>query len=450
MDSESSFSHSNAEFPDAKLLPVEGGTCLCYRVKQHGRLLFLKRLKPELIADPRHRLALQKEFETGFALDHPNLVRFFSYGDDYILMDYVDGITLSQFINENPDYFNNHKNIDRFLSQLLDVVEYLHKRQIVHLDLKPRNILITRIDHDVKLIDLGYCYTDSYADTTGHTDSFAAPEQLADDATVDDRTDIYAIGKIIKWLNFGNYYNNIAEKCTEHLPDERYQDIEQLRAALFKNKRSLWQWIVPVISIIAIAIYLLMPRNSVNDVNGVPTDIVTDSVSIPTGFQDQSIVNQISADENKQVEKAFPSNAEPIVTKNAHTNDTIPTPTLTHYDFSTAVKDINAIINPLVKKHLDPLRDKSYGDYSEQYRQAYLNFQYEATEKCEQLWDTKYAHNDGVSQREYYIKFGDIIVEKANDLYKAMEKNYVNAYRQAKQNAPNNTTNHITSTDSIR
>ena len=93
--------------------------------------------------------------------------------------------TLSQFVKHHPDYFRNRKNADRFLLQLLSVVGYLHEHQVVHLDLKPDNILITRIDHDVVLVDLGYCYTDSYIDTKGRTDKYAAPEQIGGSAMPD-------------------------------------------------------------------------------------------------------------------------------------------------------------------------------------------------------------------------------------------------------------------------
>ena len=152
----SEFSDIQQTFPDAELLPVGGSTCDCYRVKLYGKLHFMKRLKPELRTDPRYVSALQKEFETGYPLDHPHLVRYVSKGDDYLMTEYVDGLTLGTFVEENPAYFKSVQNANHFLSQLLEVVGYLHQHQIVHLDLKPNNILITRIGHDVKLADLGY------------------------------------------------------------------------------------------------------------------------------------------------------------------------------------------------------------------------------------------------------------------------------------------------------
>ena len=227
----SEFSDIQQSFPDAELLPVGGSTCDCYRVKLYGKLHFMKRLKPELRTDPRYVSALQKEFETGYRLDHPHLVRYVSKGDGYLMTEYVDGLTLGAFIEENPAYFKSVQNANRFLTQLLEVVGYLHQHQIVHLDLKPSNILITRIGHDVKLADLGYCYTDTYTDTMGRTDKYAAPEQMHGEQ-VDARTDIYAIGKLMESLPCHHIYNKVIARCTAPRPSDRYQTIEELQNAL--------------------------------------------------------------------------------------------------------------------------------------------------------------------------------------------------------------------------
>ena len=237
MDS-SSFSDIKQTYPDAELLPVSGSTCECYRVKLYGKFHFMKRLKPELRTDPRYVSALQKEFETGYRLDHPHLVRYVSKGEDYLLTEYIDGENLKAFAISHPDYFKSRKNADRILSQLLDVVNYLHQHQIVHLDLKPENIIVTRIGHEVKLTDLGYCYTDTYTDTMGRTDKYAAPEQLSNNL-VDARTDIYAIGKILQTLPCAHIYDKVIDRCTAEDPSKRYQSVEELQNALQTSSRFL-------------------------------------------------------------------------------------------------------------------------------------------------------------------------------------------------------------------
>jgi serine/threonine protein kinase len=257
MDSVSSFSTIQQSFPDAELMPVEGSTCNCYRVRLYGKLHFLKQLKPELQTNPRHVAALQKEFETGYSLEHPHLVRYVSKGSNYLLMEYVDGEALGQLIKSDPDYFKSRKNADRFVSQLLDVVGYLHQHQIVHLDLKPDNILITRIGHDVKLIDLGYCYTDAYTETMGLTEKYAAPEQLDGSRKVDARTDIFAIGRILQTLPCAHKYNKVIRHCLQLDPEKRYQSIEEITTSL-KHVGRWWWWVVLALFFVSLAVVLLL------------------------------------------------------------------------------------------------------------------------------------------------------------------------------------------------
>ena len=199
------FSDEQPRFDAMEPIDSNGATCDTFRVKLYGKLHFLKQLKPAFVNDIRYQEAFRKEFETGYRLEHPNIVCYVSLSDEGILMEYVDGETLKQRIDSHPEYFNK-KNIEKLLRQLLDAVAYLHAHQVLHLDLKPDNIMLTRIGNDVKLVDLGFCYTDTFVNTQGRTDHFAAPEQLKH-GNVDERTDIYALGRIIEQLPEHNIYN---------------------------------------------------------------------------------------------------------------------------------------------------------------------------------------------------------------------------------------------------
>ena len=334
----SEFSDVQLSFPDAELLPFGGSTCDCYRVKLYGKLHFMKRLKPELRTDPRYVSALQKEFETGYRLDHPHLVRYVSKGDDYLLTEYVDGITLGTFVAENPDYFKSVRNTNKFLTQLLDVVGYLHQHQVIHLDLKPSNILMTRIGHDVKLADLGYCYTDTYTDTMGRTDKYAAPEQLAGVSKVDVTTDIYAIGKILDTLPLPSIYNKVKERCLKELPAERFQSTEEIKACL-PSERKRWPWLVLVILGLMVLIGLWLNQKPQSEaVPEEPSAVIEDTIeeTLPhdtikpaileenskpsTSVEGQGAIsnkntdnhnNQLMADIQKEVEKNLAETLDP-------------------------------------------------------------------------------------------------------------------------------------------
>lgn len=276
MDS-SQFTDNQHSYESLEPLDTQGATCDTFRVKLYGKLHFLKRLKPEFANDIRHQEAFRKEFETGYRLEHPNLVRYISMSDDGILMEYIDGETLTQYLANNPDYFKDRKNTDKFLRQLLDSVGYLHSHQVLHLDLKPDNILLTHINNDVKLIDLGCCYTDTFSDTQGRTNRYAAPEQLACES-VDVRTDIYAIGKILELLPASSIYNKEIARCTAPDPSARYKSVDEILHDI-DHQRRYYRYValfVAIVAVLAVCIALLTHQQ---DTAPVVQESPTDSIA---------------------------------------------------------------------------------------------------------------------------------------------------------------------------
>lgn len=219
----------------AEPLATNGSTCLCYKVKLYDRWQFIKRLRPELESNSRYVSLFTKEYMVGSRLSHPNLVSYneMDTSDEGVMMllDYVEGKTLEQKLADEPLYFAHQHNLQRFCSQVLSCLDYLHSQQVLHLDLKPGNIMITRVNNDVKLIDLGFCRTDCFTDSEGKTRGFDAPEQADNqDTLVDARTDLYAFGQILheieKTLNgvgksMPKRYRQVMEHCLEHDPDKR-------------------------------------------------------------------------------------------------------------------------------------------------------------------------------------------------------------------------------------
>lgn len=274
----SQFSDGQSPFESIEQIDAHGATCDSFRVKLYGKLHFLKRLKPAFTGDIRYQEALRKEFETGYRLEHPNLVRYISLTDDGILMEYVDGETLSQRIAAHPEYFTK-QNTDKFLHQLLDAVACLHSHQVLHLDLKPDNVLLTRINSDVKLIDLGCCYTDTFADTPGRTNAYAAPEQLSG-GSVDERTDIYAIGKILERLPHHDIYNKVIARCMAADPSKRYQSVEEVKKALRRKHRFGAVLAVLVITAAILAALWALPPHQQPTIVPVKQEAPKDSVTI--------------------------------------------------------------------------------------------------------------------------------------------------------------------------
>lgn len=208
---------------------ASGSTCICFRVRQHGRLLLKKQLLPSLASDVRRRQAMEKEFEVGFNLDHPNIPRYIAFHGDSLLMEYVDGMTLTAFLKQHPDYFKEKRNARLFADELCSAVAYLHQHQVLHLDLKPDNIMMTHIGNHVKLIDLGYCYQDGFPFSTGGTPGYAAPEDTKTPAS-----DIYSLGRIFRELGIAS--RAVTNQCMNAEASERYQSIDELVKAM-RNTR---------------------------------------------------------------------------------------------------------------------------------------------------------------------------------------------------------------------
>ena len=164
---------------------------------------------------------------------------------------------------------------------MLSALQYLHNHQVLHLDLKPDNILLTHINDDVKLIDLGFCYTDTFADTQGHTNAFAAPEQKAGRA-VDVRTDIYAFGKILELLPDHSLYNRVIARCIAENPSDRYQSVDEILHAI-DHQRRYFRYVAVFVAIgamLSIGIALLTHREaSAPVIQETPADSIVQMVN---------------------------------------------------------------------------------------------------------------------------------------------------------------------------
>ena len=222
-------------------------SAVLYRVRKAGKYFIIKTAKDK---SAQLQALLQREYEHSIGLSHPNIATVFTYEQHTvvgagIVMEYVDGRTLAEFIEENPSLEMR----ERVFEQLVSAVAYIHRSGLVHNDIKPGNILVTRADNDVRLIDFGLADSDAFylARTLGCTPEYASPELLAQEKDVDARSDIYSLGVIMNEM-FGRRYSRISARCTRSLREERYANAEELLKA-FKRRRSPLQILLAVVAV---------------------------------------------------------------------------------------------------------------------------------------------------------------------------------------------------------
>ena len=226
----------NSIYSDPVLLSENSMTRL-YRVSRDGKYFIIKTSKDNT---GRLNALVRREYEISIGLDCPYVVNVFTYEQDTvvgpgIIMEYVDGRMLSEFLKENPPMQLRR----RVFGQLLEAVAYLHRKSIIHNDLKPENILITHSDNTIKLVDFGLSDDDAHylSKTPGCTPEYASPELLAHSAPLDARSDIYSLGLLMRDI-FGGKYRYISGKALRKDAAKRYANVEQMQKA-FKRTHSI-------------------------------------------------------------------------------------------------------------------------------------------------------------------------------------------------------------------
>ena len=224
----------SAEWQSIALLQQRNHNCL-YTASRYGKCYVLKGLSTDCQSLTDMLLLQQKEFSLGITLSHPNIAETYSLEEvadcgRCIVMEYVDGITLAEWLATNP----SHSARQRAMLQLLDALEYIHSLQLVHHDLKSSNILITRNGQNVKLIDFGL----SELDTTN-------PQN-------DIQHDIQKFGEILQLL-FPSRYKSLRQQCQ----NGRFANMAAIRLSIEKRQRCQ-KYIPYVIAIIVLIISALL------------------------------------------------------------------------------------------------------------------------------------------------------------------------------------------------
>lgn len=216
----------------------QNGVFILYRCQSEGRYYVLKALQPDYRGQQVYEEMLRKEYEIGAALKHPNIREYYDLFEHPLLgncirMEWVDGSPLA------ADAVLPKSVRRRLLSQLLDAVAYMHLHQVIHRDLKPDNILVTRNGQNVKLIDFSLADSDSYSilKASAGTPLYASPEQL-EGRKGDCRSDIYSLGVILSEFAENKRQRAVVAKCLRARSEQRYGCIEELRKAYFPSVKN--------------------------------------------------------------------------------------------------------------------------------------------------------------------------------------------------------------------
>ena len=266
-----------------ELIPLDishSATCRAYKTKILGKWIFVKELNPDHPQDARLEAAFLKEMEIGYQMDHPGLPRYvLTKGilpeGRYVAMEYIDGLTLNEFINKNPRYFADKRNLRRFVEEVSDVLDYLHSRQVLHLDIKPSNVMMTRIGQNAKLIDLGFCHTDTYRDTAGLTPEFKAPERMKEGTEKSASTDYYGLGVLLKFVrentggNTGKDFKRLERALLAEDVVARPSDRSEVEKILSGNRNSL-KWLTGIVLMLLVSagiFFILKPMEETGETN---------------------------------------------------------------------------------------------------------------------------------------------------------------------------------------
>ncbi|MDX2076639.1 MAG: serine/threonine-protein kinase [bacterium] len=211
-----------------------------YKGVKDNQSVAVKIMQANSIQDEQN-MQLRFQREGKIILNHPNIVQTLGAGEDngifYILMEYVEGITIKQLLAEREAL--PLADIKPYLIDLADAIDYAHAQGYVHRDIKPSNIMLrhggTNQPRRVMLMDFGIAKF--LGDTTSLTGSAAvgtidymAPEQIKDSTAVDYRADIYALGVVLYETLTGvlPFKGNLAQVLFAHV-NQPAPDIRQLR-----------------------------------------------------------------------------------------------------------------------------------------------------------------------------------------------------------------------------
>lgn len=236
-----------------------GGMCVVYQAYRDLEKYIIKEVEA---TDVKKVMSLTQEKALLERLDHSGIVKVFDLfledGFCYLVMEYIDGLSLDKKIRIGSDVFLSESVVRDWAFQIMDIFEYLHRQKpaVIYRDLKPKNIMLEK-SGKIKLIDFGIArtYKEGKAFDTDHMGSMitASPEQYGG-AQTDQRSDIYSMGATLHFLltngksvdrdpfdfpsvkainpKLSSLIDSVIVKSLQMDPVNRYQNIAEMRFAL--------------------------------------------------------------------------------------------------------------------------------------------------------------------------------------------------------------------------
>ncbi|WP_025272701.1 Stk1 family PASTA domain-containing Ser/Thr kinase [Haloglycomyces albus] len=181
------------------------------RDRRLGREVAIKLLRSDLANDETFLVRFRREAQNSASLNHPNIVAVFDTGEEngipYMVMEYVDGRTLKEFLLADGRFEPNRA--CEVLADVCSALDFSHKHHIIHRDVKPGNVMVTSTGQ-VKVMDFGIARALASGQSTMTqtsavigTAQYLSPEQARGE-TVDARSDVYSTGCVLYEMLIGH------------------------------------------------------------------------------------------------------------------------------------------------------------------------------------------------------------------------------------------------------